>query len=66
MGVRDGEGDIDMKDEEIVMNAEEFFGHADYDSSPKTTGLVGRKKEKDDALFEQVKSRMINRIKEVM
>lgn len=55
-----------MKDEEIVMNAEEFFGHADYDSSPKTTGLVGRKMEKDDALFEQVKSRMINRIKEVM
>lgn len=55
-----------MKDEEIVMSAEEFLGHTDYNSSPKTTGLVGRKMEKDDALFEQVKSRMINRIKEVM
>ena len=55
-----------MKDEEIAMSAEEFFGHADYDSSPKTAGLVGRKMEKDDALFEQVKSRMINRIKEVV
>lgn len=55
-----------MKDEEIAMSAEEFFGHADYDSSSKTAGLVGRKTEKDDALFEQVKSRMINRIKEVV
>lgn len=66
MGVRVSERKMEMKDEEIAMSAEEFFGHADYDSSPKTAGLVGRKTEKDDALFEQVKSRMINRIKEVV